>query len=133
MVDKRTRKACIGISVALVVTLALSADRTLADNQSDSASNSCFRLDPQNESFGAVPCNVSRLKAAAKSGQAFAQNQLGLVSAVELEKGRNIRDARSWFERAARRGYAPAQVNLAVIYINGWGTLQNYGAALNWL
>src|SRR5207245_2377488 len=41
--------------------------------------------------------------------------------------------ARSWFEKAARHGYAPAQVNLAVTYINGWGVSQNYGAALNWL
>jgi hypothetical protein len=27
----------------------------------------------------------------------------------------------------------PAQVNLAVTYMNGWGGSQNYGAALNWL
>ena len=31
------------------------------------------------------------------------------------------RQARHWFEKAARRGYAPAQVNLAVIYIGRRG------------
>jgi hypothetical protein len=95
-------------------------------------------------------CRLERLFRAAENGRSsrlnvtsrsrippartrFTLNQLGLVSALVLGKGTDIRQARHWFEKAARRGYAPAQVNLAVIYINGWGTAQNFGAALNWL
>ena len=61
------------------------------------------------------------------------ENQLGIESALVLSPQRTIRDARKWFEMAAGRGYAPAQVNLAVLYINGWGVERNYGAALYWL
>ena len=97
------------------------------------AFNACFRTAENGRSLIEAPCDISALKASAHEGQVYAQNQLGLVSALVLGKGTDIRQARHWFEKAARRGYAPAQVNLAVIYINGWGTAQNYGAALNWL
>jgi TPR repeat protein len=96
------------------------------------ASNACFRSAENGRSLTEAPCDLSALEVSAREGQVDAQNQLGLVSAL-LGKGTDIRQARHWFEKAARRGYAPAQVNLAVIYINGWGTAQNYGAALNWL
>ena len=43
------------------------------------------------------------------------------------------KEALAWFERAAQHGYAPAEVNLAIMYINGWGTPVNYGAAQHWL
>ena len=52
----------------------------------------------------------------ARSGQAFAENQLGIESALVLGPGKTIRDARKWFEKSAGQGYAPAQVNLAVLY-----------------
>jgi len=97
------------------------------------AFNACFRTAENGRSLIEAPCDISALKASAHEGQVYAQNQLGLVSALDLGKGNDIRQARHWFEKAARRGYAPAQVNLAVIYINGWGTAQNFGAALNWL
>ena len=45
----------------------------------------------------------------------------------------NANEALAWFERAAQRRYPPAQVILAVMYINGWGTRVNYAAALHWL
>src|SRR5262245_7022591 len=96
-------------------------------------SNACFRAAENGGSLTETPCDISALEASAHEGQAYAQNQLGLVSALVLGKETDIRRARYWFEKAARRGYAPAQVNLAVLYINGWGTAQNYGAALNWL
>ncbi len=93
----------------------------------------CFFAVDQGKSLTEGSCDVRALQASAKEGQVYAQNQLGLVSALVTGQGTDIRQARSWFEKAARRGYAPAQVNLAVTYINGWGTTQNYGAALNWL
>jgi uncharacterized protein len=95
------------------------------------ASNACVSTAQNGRSLTEAPCDLSALEVSAREGQVYAQS--GLVSALVLGKGTDIRQARHWFEKAARHGYAPAQVNLAVIYINGWGTAQNYGAALNWL
>jgi uncharacterized protein len=78
-------------------------------------------------------CDSEGIAELARSGQAFAQNQLGIESALVLGPGKTIQDARKWFEKAARQGYAPAQVNVAVLYLNGWGVEKNYGAALYWL
>src|SRR5215471_1130028 len=79
------------------------------------------------------PCNHEAIAELARTGHAFAQNQMGIESALVLSPNRTARDARRWFEKAAAQGYAPAQVNLAVLYLNGWGAPQNYGAALYWL
>jgi len=46
---------------------------------------------------------------------------------------RTLKEAHRWFEKAARKGYAPAQVNLAVLSLAGWGTSPNAGTALYWL
>jgi uncharacterized protein len=63
-----------------------------------------------------------------------AENRAGIATALVLGPGKNLRDARKSFERAAAQGYAPAQANLAIFYVNGWGGApQNYGAALYWL
>jgi uncharacterized protein len=78
-------------------------------------------------------CDSEAVAELAKSGQAFAENQLGIESALVLGQGKTIQDARKWFEKAARQGYAPAQVNLGVLYLNGWGVEKNYGTALYWL
>jgi len=104
-----------------------------ASNHSDVNSSACFFAADHGKTLTEAPCDVRALPVSAKEGRVHAQNQLGLVSALVTVRGTDIRQARSWFEKAARRGYAPAQVNLAVTYINGWGTEQNYGAALNWL
>jgi TPR repeat protein len=58
---------------------------------------------------------------------------LGSATALILAPGRTLLDARQWFEKAARKGYAPAQVNLGVLYLYGCGVSRNYGAALYWL
>lgn len=131
MVYQKKRLTHIAICAATML-LALAA-RTLADEPDQSKSSSCFEADARDKSLREIPCNVATVRLAANSGEVYAQNQLGLVSALRVSNGEDIREARSWFEKAARRGYAPAQVNLAVTYINGWGTPQNYGAALNWL
>jgi len=95
------------------------------------ASNACVSTAENGRSLTEAPCDISALEVSAREGQVYAQN--GLDSALVLGKGTDIRQARHLFEKAARHGYAPAQVNLAVIYVKGWGTAQNYGAALNWL
>ena len=65
--------------------------------------------------------------------QSHDSNQMNIDSVLALGPGRTIQDARKYFEKAARRGNAAAQVNLAMLYVHGWATPQNYGAALYWL
>jgi uncharacterized protein len=119
--------------VSLAATSLLPVQCLRADEHATSESASCFQADAHDKSLSEVSCNLAELRLAANSGRVYAQNQLGLLSALQMDRGHDIREARIWFEKAARRGYAPAQVNLAVTYLNGWGTPQNYGAALNWL
>jgi len=78
-------------------------------------------------------CDPATIRTLAKQGHAFEQNQMGMVSMLVVSPDYSPAEALQWFERAARKGYAPAQVNAAVMYINGWGTSPNYGAALQWL
>ena len=78
-------------------------------------------------------CDEKVVRARAKGGQVFEENQLGIASVLAISPDYKVNEAKDWFERAARQGYAPAEVNLAVMYANGWGTAQNYGAALEWL
>ena len=142
----RSMLRTIGIPTALVaasMTLLVAAvprasadDRAAVKNvvkQDASRSNTCFRTDDEGKALAETSCDLAAIRASASHGQVFAQNQLGLISALIVGQGTDIRQARGWFEKAARRGYASAQVNLAVTYINGWGTPQNYGAALHWL
>jgi len=66
-------------------------------------------------------------------GHLLAQSQFGLASTLILGPGYTTEEARKWFEREANKGLPAAQVNLAIMYANGWGTDVNYGAALLWL
>ena len=70
-------------------------------------------------------CDMTKVQNLAQSGHAFEQNQLGIVSMLVVGPDLDTKEALAWFERAAQRGYPPAEVNLAVMYINGWGTQVN--------
>lgn len=78
-------------------------------------------------------CDTKIVEQMAKSGRTFEQKQMGLVSTLVIGPDYSVKDAFAWFQRAAQRGYAPAQVNLALMYSNGWGTAVNFGAAQHWL
>jgi TPR repeat protein len=77
-------------------------------------------------------CDSATVVRLANHGRLYQQNQLGMASVLALGPDYDARKALKWFEKAALNGYAPAQVNLAVMYANGWGTTQNYGVALQW-
>jgi len=63
----------------------------------------------------------------------FEATQDGLTSILALGPGYTEKQALQWFQQSAQRGDAASQVNLAVMYMNGWGTSTNYGTALHWL
>jgi uncharacterized protein len=114
------RKA-IGIAIFCLLLGSGTVGQQLVDVKSSSG-GSCVE-----------PCDAKAVENLARSGHAFAENELGVESALVLGPDKTIRDARKWFEKAARQGYAQAQVNLAVLYLNGWGVEKNYGTALYWL
>jgi uncharacterized protein len=61
------------------------------------------------------------------------ENEKGIALAQAQDTLRTLQVAHNWFLKGARRGYAPAQVNLAVVSLAGWGTPPNAGTALYWL
>ena len=61
------------------------------------------------------------------------ENEKGIALTQAPDTARTLQEARNWFEKGARKGYAPAQVNLAVFSLAGWGTPPNGGSALYWL
>jgi TPR repeat protein len=61
------------------------------------------------------------------------ENEKGIVFAQTKDAVRTLQEAHKWFEKGARKGYAPAQVNLAILSLAGWGTPPNAGNALYWL
>jgi TPR repeat protein len=62
---------------------------------------------------------------------AYSENRRGIAAIIGSPH--DLKEAYRWFQKAARRGYAPAQVNLAMMYLQGWGVARNDGAALYWL
>src|SRR6266700_2619821 len=78
-------------------------------------------------------CDAGTVLRLAHQGHVYQQNQIGIASVLAIGPGYTTAEALKWFQKAALNGYAPAQVNLAVMYANGWGTPQNYGVALQWL
>ena len=78
-------------------------------------------------------CSSEDVRQLASSGHVFEQNEMGMASMLVIGPEYSEKEALTWFERAAQHEYAPAQVNLAVMYMNGWGVPANYAAALHWL
>src|SRR5512132_2602345 len=64
-------------------------------------------------------CDGKFVQQMAKKGHAYEQNQLGIASVLVIGPDFKEKEALQWFERAAHQGYAPAQVNLGVMYANG--------------
>jgi uncharacterized protein len=60
------------------------------------------------------------------------ENERGITLTRAPETAGTLKEAHEWFEKGARKGYAPAQVNLAVFSLAGWGTPPNAGTALYW-
>jgi TPR repeat protein len=61
------------------------------------------------------------------------ENEKGIALTQARERVRTLQQAHKWFEKGARKGYAPAQVNLAILSLSGWGTPPNADTAWYWL
>ena len=65
----------------------------------------------------------------AEKGDAVAQYNVGLIhEKAETTYSRSERyiEAVKWYQLSAEQGYALAQMNLGIMYTNGWGVPQDY-------
>ena len=133
LADKIAGKLSVAI-LGTLLSMACSLPALAADHAGDKALDQCSMAIVTRQPVGSARiCDARTVRTLAKQGHIFEQNQMGVVSMLAVGPGYDPSQALKWFEQAARKGYAPAQVNLAVMYINGWGTPPNYGAAWQWL
>jgi TPR repeat protein len=128
-------RTALFVGVGLVLLAATgSAQQFAAKDAQDTVMSDCLPAAshlPTNPPGTA--CYSTAIAELEDSSRTFVLNQAGIESALVLGPNRSIEDARWWFQKAAARGSGPAQVNLAVFYLNGWGVPKNYGSALYWL
>jgi TPR repeat protein len=70
--------------------------------------------------------------AAAKQGEAYAQNNLGAMYDNGVGIAEDYAEAVKWYHKAADQGNAEAQFNLALMYDNGKGVPENDSEAVKW-
>ena len=68
----------------------------------------------------------------ARTGNASAQNNLGLLYKYGRGVERDLKRAVEWYRRAAEQDHAVAQFNLGLMYDNGLGVTQDFEAAARW-
>jgi TPR repeat protein len=68
------------------------------------------------------------LRQKAEAGDSGAQYQIGL----EAEQREDYREAFKWFQLAAKQGLNGAQVDLAYLYVTGFGTVKDLEQAVYW-
>ena len=71
-------------------------------------------------------------KAAADSGQAEAQFDLGVLYAQGLGVRRDLEEAAKWYRKAANQGNAEAEFALGQMYLRGWGVPRDEADAMRW-
>ncbi len=80
----------------------------------------------------ALPENVRLGIEMAKSGDARAQHDVGMLYLSGRYVPKNAKEAAAWFEKAALQGLASAQFNLGVLYQRGEGVAENAQLAVFW-
>src|SRR5438552_1891311 len=122
----------IGVVLVIAGLLLVGNARGQAASQSSPKEQCSLAVVSRSVGSSTPVCDGAVVQQMARSGHAFEQNQLGIASVLAIGPDYSQKEALAWFEKAAQRGYAPAEVNLAVMYANGWGTPVNYGTALHW-
>jgi len=126
----RQRFAVVSVALAAAI-LAIPAS---ADTDTSAARDACVStamVGLLRREGNAVRVSRSTELVSEKAGAR--ENEKGIALAQAQDVFRTLREAHNWFEKGARKGYAPAQVNLAVSTLAGWGTPPSAGTALYWL
>ena len=64
--------------------------------------------------------------------EVITQYNIGLMYAGGFGVNQDYEEAVRWYQMAAEKGYAPAQIELGVMHAEGWGVSQNYISAHMW-
>jgi len=75
---------------------------------------------------------TTRIRLAAKRGDAKAQNSLGLLYDSGKGVPQDYAQAAAWFRKAADQGYSNAQFNIASLYWNGLGVPKDFSLSAFW-
>jgi TPR repeat protein len=124
----------LGFSSVMFLKLALLASLSQAQEYVSPANSGCVSAQMARlmvRENNSVRVNPSADLAAHETGTR--ENEKGIALAESPENARTLEQAYRWFEKAASKGYAPAQVNVAVLSLAGWGTPSSAGTALYWL
>src|SRR5215470_3198283 len=122
-------KAAFGI--ALLVASPLSSLAAPAPQKQVNDSAPCLIADVSRSGLQSGTSGSKQREAEVRFVDGYSENKHGIAAMIG-SRG-DLITAYRWFEKAARRGYAPAEVNLAMMYLQGWGVARNDSAALNWL
>lgn len=71
-------------------------------------------------------------RTAAENGDAYAQDNLGLMYFTGQGVPQDYVQAAHWYRQAAEQGYADAQFNLGAMYFTGQGVPQDFIEARKW-
>ncbi len=124
--SKTLRRVTLGVACTMILA-ATSFAATKAATEQCSIAVVAHNIDASTR-----VCDLNTVKNLAAHGHTFEQNQMGIASVLHISPEYSVKDAVDWFQKAAQKGYAPAQVNLGVMYVNGWGVEKNYARALYW-
>ncbi|HWA36815.1 MAG TPA: tetratricopeptide repeat protein [Burkholderiales bacterium] len=97
-----------------------------------SAAQSSSALDLFNRARAGDPAAIEKLRAAAESGEADSQFQLGRAYSHAAGVRRDDAEAARWVEKAATQGHAEAQSNLGYLYSAGLGVARDSEKAISW-
>lgn len=109
------------IYVSLLVLCMLSG---CADNK--------LAVQSSSDEYGRLEESTKELRKLAESGDATAQNDLGLLYYEGKGLPQNQKKAKEWFDKAVEQGHTGAQVNLGTLYLRGEGAPQSNQMALFW-
>jgi TPR repeat protein len=119
----------VALLAAAILAIPASAQTDASGAGGDCVSTAMVRL--LAEEGNAVRVSPSTELVSRKAGSR--ENEKGIALAQAQNTLRTLQEAHQWFEKGARKGYSPAQVNLAVLSLAGWGTPPSAGTALYWL
>jgi TPR repeat protein len=115
---------------AATLPSALIAQTPATHSRDDSNPSSCFQREEFPAESSGGPCPRAQFVATGFGNQS---NSMGLSLAPIVGPQTSPEEARKLFEKGAHKGYAPAEVNLGVLYAYGWDVPQNFGTALYWI
>ncbi|WP_291522093.1 tetratricopeptide repeat protein [Acidithiobacillus sp.] len=118
MFSQSMRHHLLAISIAFSLALFGATAQAMTSEQAEALARSAYLQKDAS--------SLAKLQAAAQSGDANAQDWLGVMYQYGQGVPQDYAQALAWYRKAADQGYAAAQNNLGFMYDNGQGVPQDY-------